>query len=143
MPLLINLLNFTLTFCPAFGSFPNLKPDKLGYLPKDLNAMFPLQVSLNMDDGRSLGLMIRGGAEYGLGIYITGVDPGSAADAGGLKVGDQILEVDGQSFVIISHDEAVHILKTGCHLRMKVRDVGRQTTHVQGACCPSGCSWLC
>lgn len=40
-----------------------------------------------MDDGRSLGLMIRGGAEYGLGIYITGVDPGSAADAGALKVG--------------------------------------------------------
>lgn len=46
----------------------------------------PLQVSLNMDDGRSLGLMIRGGAEYGLGIYITGVDPGSAADVGALKV---------------------------------------------------------
>uniref|UniRef100_A0A3Q3IVP4 PDZ domain-containing protein n=1 Tax=Monopterus albus TaxID=43700 RepID=A0A3Q3IVP4_MONAL len=131
MPLLINLLNFTLTFCPAFGSFPNLKPDKLGYLPKcyifkceQQTYILFLTVSLNMDDGRSLGLMIRGGAEYGLGIYITGVDPGSAADAGGLKVGDQILEVDGQSFVIISHDEAVHILKTGCHLRMKVRDVG-------------------
>ncbi|KAK5909173.1 hypothetical protein CesoFtcFv8_003126 [Champsocephalus esox] len=42
--------------------------------------------NLNMDDGRSLGLMIRGGAEYGLGIYITGVDPGSAADACALKV---------------------------------------------------------
>lgn len=42
-----------------------------------------------MDDGRSLGLMIRGGAEYGLGIYITGVDPGSAADAGALKVPEQ------------------------------------------------------
>ncbi|XP_071337943.1 whirlin [Trachinotus anak] len=82
-------------------------------------------VNLNMDDGRSLGLMIRGGAEYGLGIYITGVDPGSAADAGALKVGDQILEVNGQSFVIIYHDEAVHILKTGRHLLMKVRDVGR------------------
>ncbi|XP_067456718.1 whirlin isoform X2 [Thunnus thynnus] len=82
-------------------------------------------VNLNMDDGRSLGLMIRGGAEYGLGIYITGVDPGSAADAGALKVGDQILEVNGQSFVTISHDEAVHILKTGHHLLMKVRDVGR------------------
>ncbi|XP_076587084.1 whirlin isoform X1 [Chaetodon auriga] len=82
-------------------------------------------VNLNMDDGRSLGLMIRGGAEYGLGIYITGVDPGSAADAGALKVGDQILEVNSQSFVTISHDEAVHILKTGRHLLMKVRDVGR------------------
>lgn len=42
-----------------------------------------------------------------------------------LQVGDQILEVNDQSFVIISHDEAVHILKTGCHLLMKVRDVGR------------------
>ncbi|XP_034064205.1 whirlin isoform X1 [Gymnodraco acuticeps] len=81
--------------------------------------------NLNMDDGRSLGLMIRGGAEYGLGIYITGVDPGSAADACALKVGDQILDVNGQSFVTISHDEAVHILKTGRHLLMKVRDVGR------------------
>lgn len=50
----------------------------------------PLQVNLNMDDGRCLGLMIRGGAEYGLGIYITGVDPGSAADAGALKVSQQL-----------------------------------------------------
>lgn len=30
--------------------------------------------------------MIRGGAEYDLGIYITGVDQGSAAEFGGLKV---------------------------------------------------------
>ncbi|XP_014894662.1 whirlin isoform X1 [Poecilia latipinna] len=82
-------------------------------------------VNLNMDNGRSLGLMIRGGAEYGLGIYITGVDPGSAAHVGELKVGDQILEVNGQSFVTISHDEAVNILKSGRHLLMRLRDVGR------------------
>lgn len=42
-----------------------------------------------------------------------------------LQVGEQILEVNGQSFIVISHDEAVHILKTGHHLQMKVRDVGR------------------
>lgn len=30
--------------------------------------------------------MIRGGAEYALGIYITGVDQGSAAECGGIKV---------------------------------------------------------
>lgn len=46
----------------------------------------PPQVNLVLDDGRSLGLMIRGGAEYSLGIYITGVDRGSAAECGGLKV---------------------------------------------------------
>ncbi|KAL0965380.1 hypothetical protein UPYG_G00280550 [Umbra pygmaea] len=44
------------------------------------------KVNLVLDDGRSLGLMIRGGAEYALGIYITGVDRGSAAECGGLKV---------------------------------------------------------
>uniref|UniRef100_A0A8C7TK47 Whirlin b n=1 Tax=Oncorhynchus mykiss TaxID=8022 RepID=A0A8C7TK47_ONCMY len=82
-------------------------------------------ITLNLNDGLSLGLMIRGGAEYGLGIYITGVDPGSAADHGGLKVGDQLLEVNGRSFVAIPHDEAVRILKTCRHLLVRVRDVGR------------------
>ncbi|KAL0979069.1 hypothetical protein UPYG_G00180140 [Umbra pygmaea] len=82
-------------------------------------------VTLNLDNGLSLGLMIRGGAEYGLGIYITGVDPGSAADLCELKVGDQLMEVNGRSFVAIPHDEAVKILKTCCHLVVRVRDVGR------------------
>ena len=34
----------------------------------------------------NLGLMIRGGIEYGLGIYITGVDEESAAFRNGLRV---------------------------------------------------------
>lgn len=45
-----------------------------------------LQVNLVLGDGRSLGLTIRGGAEYGLGIYVTGVDAGSEAESSGLKV---------------------------------------------------------
>ncbi|XP_016407385.1 whirlin [Sinocyclocheilus rhinocerous] len=83
------------------------------------------KVNLVLDDGRSLGLMIRGGAEYSLGIYITGVDRGSAAECGGLKVGDQILEVNGRSFLSIPHDEAVRVLKSSHHLMMTVKDVGR------------------
>ncbi|KAG2469658.1 whirlin isoform X1 [Polypterus senegalus] len=83
------------------------------------------KVNLVLDNGRSLGLMIRGGAEYSLGIYITGVDRGSAADCGGLKVGDQILEVNGRSFFNIPHDEAVSILKSSRHLMMTIKDVGR------------------
>jgi len=43
-------------------------------------------VDLIIDTGQNLGLMIRGGAEYGLGIYITGVDRGSVAERMGLKV---------------------------------------------------------
>ncbi|KAM4877968.1 whirlin isoform 2-T2 [Thomomys bottae] len=83
------------------------------------------KVNLVLADGRSLGLTIRGGAEYGLGIYITGVDAGSEAESSGLKVGDQILEVNGQSFLSILHDEAVKLLKSSRHLILTVKDVGR------------------
>ncbi|XP_040860418.1 whirlin isoform X1 [Ochotona curzoniae] len=83
------------------------------------------KVNLLLGDGRSLGLTIRGGAEYGLGIYITGVDPGSEAEGSGLKVGDQILEVNGRSFLSILHDEAVKLLKSSRHLMLTVKDVGR------------------
>ncbi|XP_034520262.1 whirlin isoform X1 [Ailuropoda melanoleuca] len=83
------------------------------------------KVNLVLGDGRSLGLTIRGGAEYGLGIYVTGVDPGSEAEGSGLKVGDQILEVNGQSFLNILHDEAVKLLKSSQHLILTVKDVGR------------------
>ncbi|XP_070315336.1 whirlin isoform X1 [Odocoileus virginianus] len=83
------------------------------------------KVNLLLGDGRSLGLTIRGGAEYGLGIYVTGVDPGSEAESSGLKVGDQILEVNGRSFLNILHDEAVRLLKSSQHLILTVKDVGR------------------
>ncbi|KAJ7988521.1 hypothetical protein DPEC_G00324440 [Dallia pectoralis] len=56
------------------------------------------KVNLVLDDGRSLGLMIRGGAEYALGIYITGVDRGSAAECGGLKAFLKVLQFHGYGF---------------------------------------------
>ncbi|XP_047684956.1 whirlin isoform X6 [Prionailurus viverrinus] len=84
-----------------------------------------VKVNLVLGDGRSLGLTIRGGAEYGLGIYVTGVDPGSEAESSGLKVGDQILEVNGRSFLNVLHDEAVRLLKSSQHLILTVKDVGR------------------
>lgn len=44
------------------------------------------RVELLIEPGQSLGLMIRGGVEYGLGIFITGVDKDSVADRAGLSV---------------------------------------------------------
>ncbi|XP_041430778.1 whirlin isoform X2 [Xenopus laevis] len=83
------------------------------------------KVNLVLGEGSSLGLLIRGGVEYSLGIYITGVDKGSEAESTGLKVGDQILDINGRSFLSIPHDEAVQILRSSRHLMMTVRDVGR------------------
>ncbi|KAG8447931.1 hypothetical protein GDO86_015154 [Hymenochirus boettgeri] len=83
------------------------------------------KVNLVLGEGSSLGLLIRGGVEYSLGIYITGLDKGSEAECAGLKVGDQILDVNGCSFLSIPHNEAVRILRSSRHLMMTVRDVGR------------------
>uniref|UniRef100_A0AAV2J3C7 PDZ domain-containing protein n=1 Tax=Knipowitschia caucasica TaxID=637954 RepID=A0AAV2J3C7_KNICA len=41
------------------------------------------------------------------------------------QVGDQILEVNGRSFLSVPHDEAVRVLKSSRHLMMTVKDVGR------------------
>uniref|UniRef100_A0A803TVP5 PDZ domain-containing protein n=1 Tax=Anolis carolinensis TaxID=28377 RepID=A0A803TVP5_ANOCA len=41
------------------------------------------------------------------------------------QVGDQILEVNGRSFLSIPHDEAVKLLKSSRHLIMTIKDVGR------------------
>ncbi|XP_023318542.1 whirlin isoform X2 [Trichogramma pretiosum] len=83
------------------------------------------KLDLVIEPGQSLGLMIRGGLEYGLGIYVTGVDKDSVADRAGLLVGDQILEVNGQSFEEATHDEAVQILKTNKRMSLIIRDVGK------------------
>ena len=45
-----------------------------------------LQVAFDLVVNDNLGLMIRGGIEYGLGIFITGVDQESAAFRNGLRV---------------------------------------------------------
>lgn len=48
-------------------------------------------VELLIESGQSLGLMIRGGVEYGLGIFITGVDKDSVADRAGLMVSETFI----------------------------------------------------
>uniref|UniRef100_A0A8D8LSF4 Whirlin n=1 Tax=Cacopsylla melanoneura TaxID=428564 RepID=A0A8D8LSF4_9HEMI len=83
------------------------------------------KVELNIEPGQSLGLMIRGGVEYNLGIFITGVDKDSVAERAGLLIGDEILEVNGQSFLQMTHDDAVNELKLHKRMTLTVRDVGK------------------
>lgn len=63
-----------------------------------------------------------GGYERGSGIFISRVEKGSKADEIGLKRGDQILEVNGQSFEhVTKHARALEILKGVCHLSITVK----------------------
>ncbi|XP_043087148.1 PDZ domain-containing protein 7 [Puntigrus tetrazona] len=72
-----------------------------------------------------LGLNIRGGREYNLGIYISKLDPGGLAEQGGVKMGDQILSANGVSFENINHYRAVEVLKSQPHVILTIKETGR------------------
>ena len=57
----------------------------------------------------SLGFNIRGGSEYGLGIFVSRLDSFGLGRSHGLKVGDQILAVQEKSMEFASHACAVQV----------------------------------
>uniref|UniRef100_A0A3B1KKB4 PDZ domain-containing protein n=1 Tax=Astyanax mexicanus TaxID=7994 RepID=A0A3B1KKB4_ASTMX len=81
-----------------------------------------LQTSLSQP---YLGLNIRGGTEYGLGIYVSKLDPGGLAEQGGIKMGDQILSANGVSFEDVTHSRAVEVLKSQSHVLLTIKEAGR------------------
>ncbi|KAJ7987533.1 hypothetical protein DPEC_G00327480 [Dallia pectoralis] len=76
-------------------------------------------------DDYCLGFNIRGGKEFGLGIYISKLDPGGLAERNGIKMGDQILAANGVSFDDISHSSAVEVLKSHTHIMLTIKEAGR------------------
>ena len=67
------------------------------------------KVEVKKDSNGEWGFNIRGGSEYGLGIFISWVDPGSNAEKSGLRVGDQIYKAADTSFESITHHNAVEV----------------------------------
>lgn len=100
-------------------------------------------------DDYCLGFNIRGGKEFGLGIYVSKydlslryshnnikvdvdqsyiyvfsrlrLDPGGLAEQHGIKMGDQILAANGVSFEDITHNNAVDVLKSHTHVMLTIR----------------------
>ncbi|OWR43078.1 rap guanine nucleotide exchange factor 2 [Danaus plexippus] len=64
---------------------------------------------------------ILGGYERGYGIFVLKVEKHSKAEDVGLKRGDQILEVNCQSFQHVSHAKAMEIITGSTHLSITVK----------------------
>ncbi|KAM9325051.1 PDZ domain-containing protein 7 [Gastrophryne carolinensis] len=75
-------------------------------------------------DDTCWGFNIRGGKEYGLGIFVSKVDPGGIAEERGIKVGDQVLSANGVNFEDISHSQAVEVLKGLTHIMLTIKEMG-------------------
>ena len=69
------------------------------------------QISLKRDSkSRGFGFSIRGGAELGLGIFVSSVDEGSVADRKNLSVGDQIIKLNEHNFQNIDSSLAIKVI---------------------------------
>ncbi|CAH2063331.1 unnamed protein product, partial [Iphiclides podalirius] len=72
----------------------------------------------------AFGFSLRGGREYSTGFFVSKVDLNSEAHLQGLKVGDQIVSVNGYRVDDAVHAELVHYLTSQSRLKIKVRHVG-------------------
>lgn len=86
-------------------------------------------IRINKSNGASLGLNIRGGWEYGLGVFVSSVDAGSLSQQCGLEVGDQIISVNNISFEWITHVTAVKVLKSNNVLNLIVSSIEKLPGH--------------
>ncbi|XP_045882359.1 PDZ domain-containing protein 7 isoform X4 [Meles meles] len=96
-------------------------------------------------DDFCLGFNIRGGKEFGLGIYVSKVDHGGLAEENGIKVGDQVLAANGVRFDDISHSQAVEVLKGQTHIMLTIKETGRYPAYkemVSEYCWLDRCKWL-
>lgn len=81
-------------------------------------------ITLRRRGNMPLGFSIRGGWEHGTGIFVSEVQPGSIAQRQGLRVGDQIVRINGFSIHRAIHMEVLSLLKTCPGVVLKVKRVG-------------------
>ncbi|XP_059586196.1 PDZ domain-containing protein 7 isoform X2 [Alligator mississippiensis] len=102
--------------------------ERSGSTPSDSSSEDGLRRIVHLyttSDDYCLGFNIRGGREFGLGIYVSKVDPGGLAEQNGIRVGDQVLAANGVKFEDISHSKAVEVLKGQTHIMLTIRETGR------------------
>ncbi|TKS89523.1 PDZ domain-containing protein 7 [Collichthys lucidus] len=102
--------------------------EESGRTPSETSSGTALQRIVHLyttSDDYCLGFNIRGGKEFGLGIYVSKLDPGGLAEQNGIKMGDQILAANGVSFEDISHSNAVEVLKSHTHVMLTIKEAGR------------------
>ncbi|KAG8595716.1 hypothetical protein GDO81_001604 [Engystomops pustulosus] len=75
---------------------------------EDLETYGPNTKMINFRKGDSVGMRLAGGND--VGIFVAGVQEGSAAEQEGLQEGDQLLKVNSQDFRCIVREDAVLFL---------------------------------
>uniref|UniRef100_A0A452VGH1 USH1 protein network component harmonin n=1 Tax=Ursus maritimus TaxID=29073 RepID=A0A452VGH1_URSMA len=79
------------------------------------------EVRLDRLHPEGLGLSVRGGLEFGCGLFISHLIKGGQADSVGLQVGDEIVRINGYSISACTHEEVIDLIRTKKTVSIKVR----------------------
>lgn len=82
------------------------------------------EVRLDRLHPEGLGLSVRGGLEFGCGLFISHLIKGGQADSVGLQVGDEIVRINGYSISSCTHEEVINLIRTKKTVSIKVRHIG-------------------
>ncbi|XP_015278963.1 PREDICTED: harmonin [Gekko japonicus] len=82
------------------------------------------EVRLDRLHPEGLGISVRGGVEFGCGLFISQLVKGGQADSVGLQVGDEIVRINGYSISSCTHEEVINLIRTKKIVSIKVRHVG-------------------
>lgn len=65
-------------------------------------------------DSKGFGFSLRGGREYNMDLYVLRLaEDGAAVRNGKMRVGDEILEINGESTKNMKHSRAIELIKNG------------------------------
>ncbi|XP_041965092.1 harmonin [Alosa sapidissima] len=82
------------------------------------------EVRLDRTHPDGLGLSVRGGLEFGCGLFISQIMKDGQAESVGLQIGDEIVRINGYSISSCIHEEIISLIKTKKIVSLKVRHVG-------------------
>ncbi|XP_074950768.1 harmonin isoform X4 [Phalacrocorax aristotelis] len=82
------------------------------------------EVRLDRLHPEGLGISVRGGVEFGCGLFISQLVKGGQADNVGLQVGDEIVRINGYSISSCTHEEVINLIRTKKIVSIKVRHIG-------------------
>ncbi|XP_036807465.1 harmonin isoform X2 [Oncorhynchus mykiss] len=82
------------------------------------------EVRLDRTHPEGLGLSVRGGLEFGCGLFISQIVKDGQAGNSGLQMGDEIVRINGYAISSCIHEEVINLIKTKKIVSLKVRQVG-------------------
>ncbi|XP_048829448.1 harmonin isoform X1 [Brienomyrus brachyistius] len=82
------------------------------------------EVRLDRTHPEGLGLSVRGGLEFGCGLFISQIVKDGQADSVGLQIGDEIVRINGYSIGSCIHEEVISLIRTKKTVSLKVKHVG-------------------